>query len=113
MSGVVPASSTLLTAFPVTTFHAHAALRSRNDAEWRTFQRPRPPLLLMHRAKFVLLALATLGLSVWLVYAVVVGVLGGSEGRAGAAVGAATTLALAAWSGTSLVRFTRAHTRSD
>ncbi len=67
----------------------------------------------MHRAKFVLLALATLGLSVWSVYAVVVGVLGGSEGRAGAAVGAATTLALAAWSGTSLVRFTRAHARSD
>ena len=89
--------------------HAHAALRSRIDAEWRTFQRPRPTLLLMHRAKFVLLALATLGLSVWSVYAVVVGVLGGSEGRAGAAVGAATALALAAW----LVRFTRAHARSD
>jgi hypothetical protein len=66
----------------------------------------------VHNAKIGLLVLATLGLTMWFGYAVVVGVLGSSGGRAGAGFGAAVTLAMAVWSGSHLIRLARPESRT-
>lgn len=66
----------------------------------------------MRNAKIGLLVLATLGLTGWSGYAVVVGVLGSSDGRAGATFGAAMSLAMAVWSGSHLIRLTRSESRT-
>ena len=69
-------------------------------------------LRIVHNAKIGLRALATLGLTGWFGYAVVVGVLGSSGGRVGAGFGAAVSLAMAVWSGSGLIRLTRPESRA-
>ena len=65
----------------------------------------------MYHLRIGLLALSALGLTGWFSYALVVGVFGTSEGRIGAGLGAAVTLALAMGTGVRFIRLMRAQRR--
>jgi hypothetical protein len=65
----------------------------------------------VYHLRIGLLALSALGLTGWFCYALVVGVFGTSDGRIGAGLGTAVTLALAMWTGVRLIRLMRADRR--